>query len=266
MKKDQLKVKLNKTRIATQRGYQIYTVNSFGIRDLTEADEEFTNFAIHGDFPELVPEHEIWIDERLFESEGLFYLANALTQLREQEKGTPSSRAYVAGIHVERMLRERLVGVKFRAARPHKRVPDRVYEESYTVLPDLKHPVEVWLIDGNLARSFYKTDYTEGGHGYVYRWVPKREIWVERDLDRAELPYIIAHEYIEMRLMRDRGLEYDPAHAISAEMEYELREGGEFQSSILPQGGRFTKRDLPRLTTPEFFDLVVKRQGKKKKK
>ena len=42
------------------------------------------------------------------------------------------------------------------------------------------------LVDGNVVRCTYKTDYTEGGHGQVYPWVPKREIWVEKALDRTE--------------------------------------------------------------------------------
>ena len=43
--------KVDKTFIATQRGYGVCTVNAFGVRDLTEPDEEFTYFATHADFP-----------------------------------------------------------------------------------------------------------------------------------------------------------------------------------------------------------------------
>src|SRR2546421_1804047 len=109
MKKE--RAKLNKTRIARLGGCDVFTVNAFAVRDLAESDEEFTNFAIHGDFPDLIPEREVWIDERLFENEGIFYLANALTQLRAKAKGDAEDRAYVAGLNVERILRERLVGV-----------------------------------------------------------------------------------------------------------------------------------------------------------
>ena len=73
--------------------------------------------------------------------------------------------------------------------------------------PDPEGTVNVWLVDGNLVRSYYKTDYTEGGHGYVYPWVPKPEIWIEDGADHREVPYIVCHEYIERRLMRDEGLD-----------------------------------------------------------
>src|SRR5205814_6845501 len=114
-------------------------------------------------------------------------------------------------------------------------------------------------------RSFYKTDYTEGGHGYVYPWVPKGEIWVEHDLSRAELPYIVAHEYLELRLMRDEGLQYDRAHAICSEVEYELREGGAARPFVVADRRKLTQRDLPRLTAPEFFEHVVKRHVRGKR-
>ena len=255
---------LRKTLVVRQFGYAVYTVDAFGVRDLTEPDEEFTNFAIHSDFPDLIKEQEIWIDERLFEKEGLFYLANALTQLKQQAVGNTESRAYAVGLKVERMLRERLVGVKFRAGRPHQRIPARVYHGQYATLPDTQGPIIVWLIDGNLVRSLYKTDYTEGGHGYVYRWVPKGEIWIEHDLEPGEMPYIVAHEYMELRLMRDEGLEYDPAHEICSKVEFELRDGKGARPLLGPPARELTKEDLPRLAAPVVFEYVLKHHLKKK--
>src|SRR5207237_2876279 len=39
--------------------------------------------------------------------------------------------------------------------------------------------------------------------GYVYPWVPRPEIWIEDGVDRREVPFIVCHEYVERRLMRD---------------------------------------------------------------
>lgn len=258
MKKRRAPTNLDKTRITRLGGYVIHTVNAFGVRDLTEHDEEFTNFAIHDDFPRLIPRGEIWIDARLFEREGLFYLANTLTHLREKEKGTTEDRAYAAALKVERLLREQLVGVKFRAGRPHKRVPRQVYDQPYVTLPDPSGPIEVWQVHGNLIRSYYRTDYTEGGHGYVYAWVPKTEIWIEHDLDPAEIPFVVAHEYVELRLMRDLAIPYARAHPISSKVEYALREGGGKTSLLLPADRALGRRDLSALAAPGFFESVVK--------
>jgi hypothetical protein len=148
--------------------------------------------------------------------------------------------------------------VKFRDGRPHSRVPRRIYAEPYVTLPDREGPVEVRFVDGNLVRSIYKTDYVEGGHGYVYPWVPRRQIWVEKDLERSEVPYIVGHEYTEFRLMRDKALEYDRAHAISSRVEYALREGGQLLSRLAPGTRRLTMAALPGLTSDAYFDDVLK--------
>ena len=161
-------------------------------------------------------------------------------------------------------MRERLLGVKFRDGRPLKRVPKQLYCGPYVTLPDIERPISVWLIDGNLVRSYYKTDYTEGGHGYVYPWVPKGEIWVEHDLKPAELPYVVSHEYLELRLMRDEGLEYDPAHEICSQVEFDLREGRGAKPLLSSAARKLSKHDLPRLTSDEFFSYVLKNHVKQK--
>jgi hypothetical protein len=199
------------------------------------------------------------------EREGVYFIANALTQFREEEKGAKAEDAYAAGEEVERFLRERLEGIAFRNGKPHKRVPNEVYVEPYVNLPDEKFPVQVWRIDGCMVRSYYKTDYTEGGHHYVYPWVPRPEIWVEADLEKTELPYVVAHEYTELRLMRDKGLSYDEAHEIAAKVEYQLREDEHTDGLIDLPRGKLTWGELPRLTRAEYFAEVVRRLATRRK-
>ena len=160
---------------------------------------------------------------------------------------------------MERVLREHILGVEFRNGKPHERVPDDIYLEPYTTLPDPKGPVHVWRVNGNLVRSYYKTDYTEGGHDVVYRWVPKCEIWIDDGVDHREVPFILAHEYIERRLMRDHGMEYDPAHAVASRFEFDLRKmvGA---TPLLTNGRRkLGKRNLPGLTGEAVYEFVLKR-------
>ncbi len=251
--------KLRKRHITTLYGRSIFGVNAYAVRDTARPDEEFGNFATCDEFRDLIPPGQVWLSDKNWETEGLFFIANAITRLEQAEQGAAEETAYDAGIEVERALREKVNGIKFRDGRPHKRVPHRVYVERYTTIPDERFPVDVWVVDGNVVRSYYKTDYTEGGHGYVYPWVPKREIWVERALDPAELPFIVAHEYTEHRLMRDKGVEYDPAHEICSKVEFKLRRGAAVKEVFVPGGRPFGKADLPRLTSHRYFDYVVNR-------
>ena len=249
--------KLNKKRILSHADCTVYSVNGLAVRNAAKPDEEFGNFATRDEFPDLIPAGEIWISEKLVAKEGVFFIANALTQLKRQADGA-TDKAYDEGLQVERLLREKLNGVEFRDGKPHKRVPEAIYLEPYSTLADPKGPVAVWLIDGNLARSYYKTDYTEGGHGYVYPWVPRPEIWIEDGVDRREVPFIVSHEYLERRLMRDEGLDYDTAHEICSRVEFDLRKGRGATPLLVPGRRKLTKKDLPRLTSDEVFQYVLK--------
>jgi hypothetical protein len=258
-------VKLNKRFIATHDDFHFYAVNGYAVCDIAQPDEEFGCFATADDFPNLIPKGEVWLAEQTIEKEGLFFIANALTQLKEQARGTPDDKAYRAGIEVEQLLRERLNHLKFRGGAAQKRVPQEVYLHPYATLPDKDKTVEVWIVDGNVVRSLYKTDYTEGGHGFVYPWVPIDEIWIEESLDPRELPFIIAHEYIERRLMRDLKLDYDTAHEICSRVEFQLRKNQKVKMYLAPGRRKIHKRDLPKLASKELFEYVVNHYGKTRK-
>jgi hypothetical protein len=251
--------KLNKHFVATRDGYDIFSINPFAIRNLAQSDEEFDNFATHNEFPDIIPKGEIWINERAMRREGEFFSANAIARLQALEDGASEDSAYTIGLNADRKLRAARTGIRYRAHRPSKRISPRIYVRHYLTLPDEEFPIEVWIVDGLRVRSTYMTDYTEGGHGYVYPWVPKNEIWIEETIERAEVPFIVAHEYIEHRLMRDEGMEYDKAHECCSEMEFDLRKADERKQFPNLSRRRFRKTDLPKLTRAEFFDFVQRK-------
>jgi hypothetical protein len=258
MPKIHFEPRLHKKRVLSHEDYTVYSVNGLAVRNAARPDEEFGNFATQDEFSDLIPATEIWISEKLAPKESVFFIANALTQLKRQAGGCSPERAYEDGLEVERQLREKLNGVRFRDGKPHKQVPGDLYLEHYVTLPDPEGPVEVWLVDGNLVRSYYKTDYTEGGHGYVYPWVPRPQIWVEDGVDRREVPFIVCHEYLERRLMRDEGLGYDTAHTICSKVEFDLRKTRGAAPLLTDGRRRLHKEDLPALTSEEVYDYVLR--------
>jgi hypothetical protein len=256
--------KLNKMRILSHADCTVYSVNAFSVRNFAQPHEEFGNFAIQDDFPDLIPEGELWISEKLAPKESTFFIANGLTQLRRLAAGASQERAYEDALVVERLLREQLNGIAYRDGKPHQRVPEEIYLNYYLTLPDPQGPVKVWLVDGNLVRSYYKTDYTEGGHGYVYPWVPRPEVWIEDGIDHREIPFIVSHEYVERRLMRDEGLDYDTAHTLAAKVEFDLRKTKGATPLLVSGHRRLHKKDLPGLTSCEMHDYVLRKHlGKK---
>jgi hypothetical protein len=260
------RVKLNKRFIGTHDGHDFYAVNGYAVRETAQPDEEFGCFATSDDFPSLIPKGEVWLAEQTVQREGLFFIANALTQLKEQERGTPDDKAYTKGINTERLLRERINHLRFRGAGPQKRVPKEVYVRLYTTLPDKgQDTVKVWIVDANVVRTLYKTDYVEGGHGFVYPWVPNDEIWIEDTLDQRELPFIVAHEYLERRLMRDEKLDYDTAHDICSRLEFHLRKNQRVKLFLAPARRKLHKKDLPKLVSDDFFRYVVQHHVRTRK-
>lgn len=257
MKKRRFNPPLDKRFVGTYDGFAVYSVDAFAIRNAAEPDEEFDNFATSEEFPDLIPAGEIWLSNRTLRSEGRFFIANAVARLDALKDGASEATAYTMGLNADRKLRASETGLEYRSGRKHKRIPAAVYHRRYVVLPDPEFPIAVWLIDGSLARTYYKTDYTEGGHGYVYRWVPRDEIWIEKDLHKDEFPFMVAHEYTELRLMRDKGIEYDRAHDISSRVEFHLRKRDWRKEFPGLSARKLTRADLPKLTRPEYFEYVL---------
>lgn len=219
-------------------GFTLCQVNAFAVRDLTEANEEFDLYAIHHDLPDLIPDGEIWMDDRLPE-EHIYFAANAITRILAHERGLAEDPAYTAAISVERVLRERFTGIHL--GQDDEKLVERIRVARYGLIPE-RRPLTVWNVDGDLVRSLYKTDFGEGGNGYAYDWIPSEELWIEQTLDPAEAPYIVVHEHVETMLMRDYGVKYDKAHQIASRVEYGFRMKGVLKRS-----------DLARMAFPGFY-------------
>lgn len=68
--------------------------------------------------------------------------------------------------------------------------------------------------------------FVEGGHGHVYPWIPRREIRVEKMLDRRDECAIAVHEIVEHQVMRHRGWRYLSAHDLANRVEQRIRRQG----------------------------------------
>jgi hypothetical protein len=135
------------------------------------------------------------------------------------EKGVPYDDALVAADKAEMAERKRSGDVK--KLTKGKSLPDasRVHVRLWK---KLESPVSVWIVDGRLVRSVFDVDFTEGGHDYVYEFVPQNEVWIDNDLEEAERPFVLLHELHERNLMA-KGWDYDRAHEDSSKIEYHCR-------------------------------------------
>jgi hypothetical protein len=80
----------------------------------------------------------------------------------------------------------------------------------------------IWLVDGKYVREHLYQDFTQGGHEFIYDFIPHNEIWLDDDLSVDERPAVIAHEIYERSLMLKK-VPYDLAHNWANRIEASVR-------------------------------------------
>lgn len=200
----------NESHKPTQIGkYHIFYIDSKKFRNSSLENEEFCTIAIHQDFPKSIGKNEIWIDNSVSKSELPALLKGATNRLKELERKNNSKTAYTVGMTQERCYRKR-----------HK---SEIKKKKYCNIHDEKSTYHVYFVSGKAVRDNFKTDFSQGGHGYVYDWIPKNEIWLEKE-EHDESSLILIHEYAELVLMRDKKMKYEKAHPIASKIEMKFRE------------------------------------------
>jgi hypothetical protein len=202
---------------AGQRGnINIWIVDGTYVR--THIDEEFTNCGQHYNF-KYIPKDEFWLDHEEKPDEQKFFIDHLLIEHRLMAKGVSYNDALEQADKIE--ITERKKSGDVRKLTKGKNLPDA--EKVHVRLwKKLETPVSVWIIDGRLVRSVFDIDFTEGGHDYVYEFVPQNEVWIDNDLEEIERPYVLLHELHERNLMA-KGWDYDRAHEDSSKLEYHCR-------------------------------------------
>jgi len=189
--------------------YKIVYIDSKKFRNDSLEKGEFCNVAIHEDFPKYIKKNEIFVDNDLSASEVQSFLIGLKNRLECLESGSKSHE----DCYEYAMKKEKDYRLK------HK---SKIKKEKFCVLNDYKNKIDVFYVNGKGVRDIYKTDFSQGGHGYVYDWIPKNQIWIEKE-EKEETAFILVHEYSEMVMMRDLKMEYEDAHPVSSKIEMKFR-------------------------------------------
>jgi hypothetical protein len=190
-------------RIDRVDGIDVYRVDGHRIRNRIDVD--FTN-GHHHFSRRYVPLREVWLDREGKAPESRFWTKRQLFERELMARGLTYLQAVRRGGVFERRLRG--AGQRPRQVRLAHLGP--------------AGPREVWLVSGRAVRDRFYIDFTLGGHGFRYRFIPRGEIWIDDAVHPAEHGAIVHHEMVEVDLMR-RGLSYDEAHARASEAEIAFR-------------------------------------------
>lgn len=212
-------------KVGERDGISIWVVDGFYVR--TNLNIEFTNFAHHYVF-DFIPENEFWLDREAAEDEQEFFVAHLFIEYELMRKGMPHTPALEAADREE--LRRRHASGDLGRAKGVDGRPEA--SKVHLALWKRLGNVNVWIVDGRLVRSAFFVDFTEGGHDYVYRFVPKNEIWIDNDLFEDERPYVLLHELHERALMAS-GWKYERAHEESSRIELRARHDASAFKSML---------------------------------
>jgi hypothetical protein len=211
------KLKLPYLKKAGVRGkITIWVVDGTYVR--THIDEEFTNYGQHYNFT-YIPKNEFWLDKEAANDEQKFFIDHLLVEHMLMEKGVPYDSALEAADKIEMAERRKAGDVRKLTKGGNLPDPKQVHVRLWK---KLENGVSVWIVDGRLVRSVFDDDFTEGGHDYVYEFVPQNEVWIDNDLEEVERPYVLLHELHERNLMA-KGWTYSKAHEDASKIEYHCR-------------------------------------------
>jgi hypothetical protein len=163
---------------------------------------------VHGGFRQ-VPPGEIWIADELVPEERDIVVKIALIRLRGLDEGKAPQEAYYESERLSKELRQGLSIPSIRLSN---------FREDDGVV--------TYIVNGFGVRSRFSSRFIQGGHGVVYDYIPRDEVWIDDTLDGDEHLPVFVHEFVERSLMAG-GMKYEDAHEIATVREYECRETGE---------------------------------------
>lgn len=181
---------------------KIYEVDGEHVRN--HRNIEFTNYGQHYRFP-FIPVNEVWLDREYKPDERSVFIAQACRERELMKNGESYSNAYSKASSEASGLRH-LGG---------KNVKIQLVSE--------EDGLKTYIVDGKKVRDSYDIGFTQGGHGYVYAYIPKNEIWIDNDLKPSERSPVELHEKYERELMKDHRMNYTNAHRKASSKEKVFR-------------------------------------------
>jgi hypothetical protein len=204
--KSYVRKKVYLKKIGEINGFKFWYVNGFWIRNNIEP--EFGNFGYSWYMP-FIPKDEFWIDyESGAKKEAKYYIDNFLTIQREMKNGTPYVKAWKKSNRLEKLERGKMKFIeKIKKIKIKEKLLEKIHKKQ--LFTKYTNKLKIFQVRGDLVRSLFFIDYAAGGHEYVYNFVPKNEVWIDDDVYKKEIPYVLIHELHERYLM-SKGWPYDP--------------------------------------------------------
>ncbi len=205
-------------KIGNFAGFKVYYVSGYWIRK--NLDKEFTNFGQHYKFS-FIPKDEFWIDHEHGRREATYFIYHLLREYRLMEEGKSYDEAIDEADIIEHRERSKgLILKRLRKIKAKETIIKKIHKKQ--ILKNKSGKIKIWVIRGDLVRSLFRIDFTEGGHDKVYSFIPANEVWLDDDLYKKDVAFVLIHELFERTKMA-KGMNYSDAHKLASELEFWLR-------------------------------------------
>ena len=186
-------------KINTIGNYAVWLMDGALIRK--EINENFVKCADNNQFG-FVPKNEFWIDEDLDPKEYPYFVDRFI-----YEKGLLDSGKIIQMLIKKRITlkKERQNSTEFRQISNNTQAKKNCWKKNKAI-EKYSGKVKVWLVDGNLVRSFFCLITAKAGMiWFILSYL--KWIWIEEAISPQERKFIILHELHERYLM-DQGKSY----------------------------------------------------------
>lgn len=198
MKKPYLK------KVGSFSGIEVFYVSGYWIR--RNLDKQFPNFGYNENF-KFIPKNEFWIDYENGKKEARYWIDYFLAFRNFRGQGMRYKRAVNEANKVEKRERSKQ---RYLASVTEDGPTSKAYKKIHKkrILTKYTDKLHIWIVRGNHVRDLFDLDFNQGGHELVYHFIPKNEIWIDDDVYKKEIPYVLIHELHERWLMK-KGWRYD---------------------------------------------------------
>lgn len=86
-----------------------------------------------------------------------------------------------------------------------------------------KNGLAIWIVDGTLIRDSLDIEFSNFGQHYAFDFIPRGELWLDRETAPDEQTFFVDHLLVERSLM-ERGVPYDSALEIADRREIAERD------------------------------------------
>jgi hypothetical protein len=206
-------------KIGEHGDQEVWLVDGAMVR--RDLNDDFVESGYHAWYG-IIPQNEIWIEKDTNPEEWKYFLENIDAEQKGMAEGMTLEKAAKKADVVEEKDRRREARIQkiLKSREERKEALEKIHKRK--LLKYGNKNLEVWLVNGEIVRGIYGLEYGFGGHGFVYHFIPKNEVWIEEVLDPKERKIILLHELHERFLMSQEGKDYLSAHhgATIVEMHY----------------------------------------------